>query len=351
MYKYCGLRALFICKTRLTYGNSYGLANSSSFVVNFLNSVGIEAKTVNATDSNAIDRLVTENNPDFVILEAIWVTPKKMQELLSLKRHKYRIWVTRIHSRPSFIAHEGIAFPWLLGYRELNASNFWIASNNREFAYDLSDTFGLQTVYLPNIYQPPKYDTTVADYDHEEYKATSKDIINIGCFGAVRPFKNHLTQAIACVKFANKIGKKLEFHINSTRMEQRGDQVLQNLIAFFKGQNEHTLIEHEWLTHKDFINLVRQMDIGVQVSLTETFNIVAADFVANNVPILGSKQIMWLPGMFQVNDANSTNAIYKGLQFVWSSIGYFLRGLSKLYLSASNERAKNAWIEFLDDVC
>lgn len=328
---------LFICKTRISYGNSYGLLNSAGFVSAYLNSIGIESKVIHAFDANEVDRLLVEHNPRIVIIEALWITPDKLREIMSLKRHQNRVFIIRIHSRLTFLANEGIAFKWLLGYRELKLRNLVIAPNNNELAQDLRYTYKLQTVYLPNIYFPPKDEINEKDN-------TDKDLIKIGCFGSVRPMKNHLAQAVAAVKFAKNADKKLEFHINATRMEQQGDQVLHNIQYYFQGlESKYQLIEHDWLSHAEFVQLVRQMDIGMQVSLTETFNIVAADFVYNKVPLIGSPQIEWLPKRFQVTDPNSTTEIVKKLEYAWGIFGTLLRSSSNRSLNKYNSNSKQIW--------
>ena len=50
-----------------TYGVTSGLFNSASFVVNYLNENDFEAKITPVVDSNHIDKIVTEFNPDVVI--------------------------------------------------------------------------------------------------------------------------------------------------------------------------------------------------------------------------------------------------------------------------------------------
>lgn len=337
---YQRIKVLFICKNRTTYGSSYGLINSSNFIATFLNKIGISAKVVIAADGNSVDRLVTENDPDYVIIEALWLTPQKLNEILSIPRHQKRMWVIRVHSRLSFLANEGIAFSWLLGYRNLNFSNLIIAPNTRELAEDMDDVFEMNSVYLPNIYLP-------RDYGINRFHKREKGYIDIGCFGAIRPMKNHLTQAIGAIKFANDLDLSLRFHINNNRNEQNGDQVLKNLIYLFEGQKNHKLVGHSWLPHHDFIKLVVKMDMGMQVSFSETFNVVAADFAINNVPIIGSTQIKWMPSMFQVVDVNSTESITKTLHFAWGTIGYFLKWLNKSYLKASNNKAEYAWRNFI----
>lgn len=329
--------ALFICKKRIPYGNSYGLLNSASFIINYLNSIGIESKLSIVIDANSIDKVITENNPFLVFIEALWVTPEKLKEIMSLNRHKNRAFIIRLHSRATFIANEGIAFQWLVGYRDLKFRNLIVAPNNEEFTKDLKYILNLQTLYLPNIYNPPEYN------NQKEY-IKNPDIIKIGCFGSVRPLKNHLAQAVAVIKFAKNLNTKLDFYINYNRLEQDGGQVLKNLRHLFGGLNEkYKLIECDWLNHEDFISLIKTLDIGMQVSLTETFNIIAADFVYNDIPIIGSKSIDWLPSRFQVSEPNSTDEILAKLEYVSSFFGYWFKNSSKKALIKHNKKACKFW--------
>ena len=52
-------------------------------------------------------------------------------------------------------------------------------------------------LYLPNYY----YMRPIAKH---HYKPIGK-VINIGCFGAIRPLKNHINQAIAAIQLSNEI--------------------------------------------------------------------------------------------------------------------------------------------------
>ena len=88
------------------YGITSGLYNSASFIVDFLQNHGVNSKLVSVVDGNSIDKEVTKFNP---VLEALWVTPDKLQELINIKRHKERRWVIRIHSKAPFLSNEGVA--------------------------------------------------------------------------------------------------------------------------------------------------------------------------------------------------------------------------------------------------
>lgn len=356
-------RVLFVCKKRIdSYGISFGLLNSASFIANKFDEekargydnahhgqidlapsprCDVECSVVMVTDANSIDREVALFKPTHVIIHALWVTPHKLEELV--KKWKSVLWVIRIHSKIPFLANEGIAFNWLCKYNEIMRcnENVTVSGNSKPFNDDLEDTMGLRTIYLPNIYCPALYD------EESSIKSIvkSKDTIEIGCFGALRPMKNHMNQAVAAVKFANKIGKNVNFHVNADRIEQNGEQVIKNLRSYFGCIDGHALVEHPWMSHQDFIEVVKQMDIGMQVSFSESFNIVSADFVWNNIPMVMGEDIDWAPAIFSA-DPNSTDDMVCKLKWAWYG-RWGLQKLSKNSLDKYNNEAFRIWKKYI----
>jgi len=276
------LRIQFITCNRVkdSYGITSGLFNSASFVTDFLNDMEYEAKLTPVVDSNEVDKVITKYNPDVVIIEALWIPPAKFIELLSMPRHAKRRWIVRVHSKAPFLANEGLATRWIKQYISINNGQIEIAPNTLELVEQLDSAFPHgKFIHLPNIYHPPAFTPEPHTYDN--------DYINIGCFGAIRPMKNNFQQALAAIEFAEQIGKRLKFHINSTRLEQKGDNVVKNLYSLFE-DSPHVLVEHPWYKHQEFLNAAFKMDIGMQVSFSESFNIVTADFVTAKVPIIAS---------------------------------------------------------------
>lgn len=329
-------KILFLCKKRVdSYGISYGLLNSANFVINYLNKIGIAAELITCIDANEIDKYVTQKNPTIVIIEALWVTPEKIYELMNIGRHRNRSWIIRIHSKVSFLANEGIAIKWLMGYSKLsrNFKNFYIAPNTEEITNDLREHFNLNTLYLPNIYEPM---TEV----NKRIIVKKREEVHMGCFGAIRPMKNQLIQAIAAIKFADRNNLKLYFHMNGNRNEQNGDNIQKNIIHLFRHHPKHTLIQHNWLSHSDFLELIKEMDYGLQVSLNESFNIVCADFVYVGIPIVTS-EIDWMPKLCNVMPSSS-ESIYHGLERIKKNYQYAINE-SKKSLDNYNKLAKNQW--------
>lgn len=338
-------KVLFICKKRQNnYGVSYGLINSCKFLSNALEKLGIESKVVSVIDNNFIDREVHQYKPTHVFIEAIWVVPEKFHVLLP--KYPNIKWFVRLHSNTPFIANEGIAMQWIMGYEELRKQygNLQISPNSSKLVHDLWLSRRIETAYSPNVYFPDEY-ASLEKYSKQEIEH-GDGIINIGCFGAIRPMKNHLTQAIACMGFANQLKKTLHFHINGTRYEQNGEQVHRNLKYLFEG-SKHKLVEHPWCDHKDFVSLIREMDLGIQVSFSETFNIVAADMVAANIPMVGSNEIGWLSSVFQA-EANDTDNIIATLWIAYYGKYIHLHYLNKVGLDFYNYTAMKVWMKLLE---
>jgi hypothetical protein len=329
-------RVLFVLKKN-GYGLSSGLLNSAEKNAQSLMDMGYESKVVVVPDNNSIDREVSQYKPTHVIIEAIWVVPEKMRVLTQL--HPRVTWVILIHSKAPFLANEGIAMRWIWDYiyvsREVD--NLRIACNNLEFFKDFRDvthTIGI-TRFLPNMYS----------YDVKKKSGGQfSGVVNVGCFGSLRPMKNHLEQAIAAMLFANSVGKQLHFHINASRMEQRGENVLKNLKGLFSG-TRHKLVEHNWMPHEQFLEIINGMDMGMQVSLSESFNIVTADFVLAGVPIVVSEDISWMP-RFTKCCPTDTDKIVSRLKLAYS-FPLLFRVFSRVSLARYNRMAKKQWRMFL----
>lgn len=270
-----------------------GLFNSVRFVNTMLEESGIESKCVSVVDNNRIDKEVHDFRPTHVIIEGLWVVPSKFSILTKL--HPNVVWIVRLHSDMPFLSNEGIALDWCAEY--VKFSKILIAPNaprlldEMKFYLSLAhewdpDQVDEKIVYLPNYY-PTEFKTKHLDVNKPE--------VNIGCFGAIRPLKNHLIQAVAALMFAERNVLKLRFHINANRVEQNGGPNLKNIEALFLHVRHagHELICHDWCPREEFLRICASMDIGLQVSFTETFNIVAADLISQGVPVVMSHEIPW----------------------------------------------------------
>lgn len=329
-------------KKALYSHGSFGLSNSATFVVNQLIANGHNCKLVQVDDNSFIDREVVKFNPEIVVIEALWVVPQKFAELLRIHRNKK--WIIRVHSKAPFLAMEGIAMDWLYGYHAVSQiyDNLRISCNNKQFNDELNVIKDYNSLYLPNIYRPSFDPCDPPDYVPRD------SVIDVGCFGAIRPLKNQFLQAIAAIMFAKKLRRRMNFHINGTRPEQSGENVLRNLKGLFAG-TAHKLIEHEWYSHEEFVKkVVPIMDIGMQVSFSESFNIITADFVYGGVPIVVSDDVDWMPQHTRVSP-NSALAMAKKMYQLWQIRSGISARDNMVALNNYNYNATEKWERFLNE--
>ena len=339
-------KVLFILKRREDYnpiqhspkGLSTGLFNSATFMQNMLNNLGIEAVLEVAIDNNDIDRLVTLHKPTHVIIEALWVVPTKFAVLIPL--HPTVNWIIRLHSEMPFMAGEGIAMDWVGEYikypeiiigvnapRMLEEIRIYLATTTDHTTEETES----RIVYLPNYY-PQKYTKKV-------YKPTNKYRgekywVDVACFGAIRLLKNHMVQALAAIKYCNHHGKQLRFHVNIGRLEMQGSPVLNNLRGMFEQLSDYgyQLIGHDCAPRDDFLVTCGEMDVGLQVNFSETFNIVSADLISQGVPIVGSSEIPWSSRLFNARATESDeifHAMSRAIEFPKTNVYLNQRNLTK----------------------
>lgn len=345
-------RSLFILKRREdyssdpSYSGSYqiatGMYNSANFVVDELVAAGHEAEIAILDNHNLIDGAVTAYNPDFVFIEGLWVTPEKIIELLAIPRHQPRKWVIRIHSEIPFLATEGIAMGWIGRYLQagaLIAPNAQRADDQiRYFANRVGLTLAEvqeKVIFLPNCY-PTDFEP-LAGLD-----TSAKATLDVGCFGAFRPFKNHLQQVFVAAKFADQLGKTLRFHTNC-RYDQGGispsKNVHEGLIAM---GIEH--VEHNWEDRNTFLQSLRDNDLLLQVSMTETFNIVAADNTLVGRPMLTSDEIPWVYPLY--GDPQNVDDCVAKLAFIWGRKEFFIQK-NRARLTTYAQTSREIWTRYV----
>lgn len=328
-----------------TKGLSSGLLNSARFVVEMLAEQHIDVKLVQVIDNNAIDREVYQYKPTHVVIEALWVVPEKFAVLQRL--HPNVKWIIRGHSEIPFLANEGVAINWITKY--VQYENVCFAANSEASVRDLrsliqsaNPTWSREKIHKKVVLLPNWYP------HHKKHGRHKKDqaFFDVACFGAIRPLKNQLIQALAAIEYADMMGKQLRFHINATRTEQRGDNVLKNLRAMFEATG-HELVEHEWMEHHHFLKLLQTMDMALQVSFSETFNIVAADCVVSGLPIVVSPEVTWATSWCQAEPTSSEDIVLKMIKANDWRLRLAMKVLNLRGLRHYCEDSKSRWTKFL----
>ena len=101
---------------------------------------------------------------------------------------------------------------------------------------------------------------------------------------------------------------------------------------------------HQWMPHEQFVDLVKEMDIGMQVTFSETFNIVAADLVTNDVPVVLSKEVEWSFPWFHA-DPTSMKQMLEQLKLAWNYPKLNVKA-NKTWLGRFSARSEKIWTEY-----
>lgn len=291
------------------------------------------SKSVNGIQRAEIDNIenilsaIQKWKPKKIVLEGIWVSRQFIEKI----KHYYSnidIFV-HVHSNVPFLVCESTAIQNFMMYQSLGVGIIFNSSNAYEAFICLE-----KSIYLPNIYVLTEY----------ESKKEPNEFIDVGCFGSVRLLKNQIIQALASANLARRLGKKLRFHMNLGRGEGKNDDIISTLKGVFTLHSDAELISVPWLEHKDFIQYCRGLDIGLQVSLSETFNIVSADYVSAGIPIVVSQDVCWADQSSIASTSSPKDIENK----MWLNIKHHkdYLNINRESLKAWNKSAIRKWDEF-----
>ncbi|WP_394847387.1 hypothetical protein LZC95_07970 [Pendulispora brunnea] len=272
-----------------------------------------------------------------LVCEAPWIEAPDVARLISEYPDVH--FLIRSHSQIGFLQVEAGAIHTIRDLMLLQdgALNLSVASNSKRLKHYLERTYNGGCVFLPNLYDIERVHRK-RDLSH------TRGLVRIGSFGAIRILKNHSSAAAAAMLIAKSRGVDLEFHISVNR-EEGGNGVVDALRAMFKDVPWARLIESPWQDWAKFRRLVAYMDLNLQASLTETFNIVSADSTAEGVPCVVTPMIEWAPRYWQVDPDDIEQMARVGNQLL-SSIDGAEDGLEALTCYVRD--AVRRWLAYLD---
>lgn len=282
---------------------------------------------------------ILQKNPSctHAVIEGIWVN------LLSMEYIMHRLpniqFVVRCHSQVGFIQVEAGAVDIMRDLLHLQEQtlNFTFAANSAVFCQYIEATYHAKCLYLPNLY----------DFDRVATKNVvqpfSGKTIRMASFGALRLLKNHSTAAAAAQLVARSRNCDLEFYLNVNRIEH-GRGILDCIRNMYKNLRWAKLIEVPWEDWPTFRRTVAHMDLCLQISFTETFNITTADATAELVPSVVSDCIEWLPDSWKASSDNANDVAKVANNLLWN-VNAPQEGLA--YLQKYVRQSVDRWKEYL----
>jgi len=269
-----------------------------------------------------------------VIIAAPWLSLYDLKSLI--EAYPAIQFVVLCHSNVGFLQADPEAILLLRRYYHLSHShgNIKIGGNSKRFVHWLRRAygFGREIVYLPNLYPFEKAPVK---------RWTGSLPLKIGAFGAVRPEKNFLTAAAAALLIQTSLGIPVELHVS--RGGEWGSAEVASAVDQMCVHTGVKVIRHDWQYWDKFIQVVADMDLLLQASYTESFNMITADGISVGVPSVVSSAIYWAPEAWKADSDDATEIAQVGLKLLngWHADDG-VKALAK-----HNEIGFRYWLRFL----
>jgi hypothetical protein len=279
------------------------------------------------------------NNPatTHVVISAAWLPVLDLGKLVI--RYPGVEFAVNIHSNVGFLQADSNGVQLLGSYIHLQKEllNFRVSGNSTKFVDWLIAAYSTHPLYLPNLYN---LDSTVP-VSRPLYNGGT---LRIGAFGACRPLKNFLTAAAAAISIGKQLRVPVEFWMNGGRPDGGGsiERAIRELIRQQAGVSLRIL---NWSAWPEFLELIGTLHLMIQVSYTESFNMVTADGISKGVPSVVSSAIDWVPDRWvaQSDDALDVACVGRSLITDPCAIADAVDSLER-----HNQNGFYRWTDFLD---
>ncbi|MDA4130669.1 MAG: hypothetical protein OK457_07850 [Thaumarchaeota archaeon] len=269
-----------------------------------------------------------------VIVSAPWLSKYDMEQLI--KGFPEIQFVIESHSNVGFLQADPLGMKNILSALELSEiyDNIKVGGNSLRFVRWMRKVYGQRIVYLPNLYPLSKIRKDAWD---------GISTIKIGIFGAIRPLKNFMTAAGAAVAIHKELDVPIEIHM-SAGGEGNGGDVTRSIDAMCGCLDGVELIKHGWQPWEEFIELVSQMDLLLQPSYTESFNMITADGIYCGVPSVVSSAIVWAPKSWKADSDDALDIARVGVKLLCNPNAIFdgIRAIER-----QNEEGVEHWLKYL----
>lgn len=268
-----------------------------------------------------------------VVISAPWLSLHDMKNLV--RNFSDIQFVILSHSNVGFLQADPNGVELFRKYAELSKThkNLKVGGNSSRFAEWFKISYHEDCVCLPNLYPTPRIHGKVWD---------GYSPIKIGAFGALRPEKNFMTAAAAAVAIHSMLGIPIEIHM-STGGEECHSTTLPAIVEMTEHIKGIKLIKHDWESWDKFIQLISSMDLLIQVSYTESFNMITADGISVGVPSVVSPVIYWAPDSWKADPDDAINVAEVGIRLLTTNQHH----IGSDTLLEHDERSIKYWIDFL----
>ncbi len=280
-----------------------------------------------------------QHNPavTHVVISAAWIPVLDLGKLVI--RYPDIEFAANIHSNVGFLQADSNGVELLRKYVHLQREllNFRVSGNNQEFVDWVSEAYTTEALFLPNLYN---LDSTVAG-NKALYNGSP---LRIGAFGACRPLKNFLTAAAAAISISKEFRVPVDFWMNGGRPDG-GSTIERAIRKLIEGQHGVTLHILNWAAWPEFLDFIETLHLMMQISYTESMNLVTCDGLARGVPSVVSSAIKWAPERWVAKSDDALDVARVGRSLITDP--HSVRD-GVMSLERWNQAGLYKWVDFLD---
>jgi glycosyltransferase involved in cell wall biosynthesis len=271
-----------------------------------------------------------------IVIAALWIATNDIKRLVM--QYTDIEFAIISHSNIGFLQADPNAIKLLREGAQLAQAcpNFHIAANSDKLKEWWVPTYSTPMLTLPNMYP----------FTSVRHKPSwSGGILRIGCFGALRPQKNVVTAAAAALEVGTRLRcQLLEFWTSGRRVEGGANTVAQAIQEMYVGVPRAELKTNDWESWPEFLDTVGAMDLLMQPSYTESFNMVTADGIARGVASVIGEAIDWAPRNWMASTDSAADIANRSIALLHDP-GAVEAGVNAL-IRHNNEALLN-WRDFL----
>ena len=272
---------------------------------------------LNVASQQRIDEVLETVRPRLVINQAMVLTAEAVEHLVA--RHKRSKWLTINHSSFSDMIRVRNWLPQHANFLNLardNARCFYGHVDNRQFLERLGVT---RAFHVPNCVRIPQAVGVVAP----------RSPLRLSLVCRPDPLKNVPNQLLACagvgdvqvlMSMAHDAGHQLEPLVKALALDT---------------------VATPWVQWEQFTQWVAaEVDIGLQVSFTESMNYVALEHMLLHKPVVGSGAVRYLPGHWkaEADCPDSITAVVKHLRDNYDVEAAMARSVAVEFAERNNEQ-------------
>ncbi len=298
--------------------------------------LSVNVLAINCVDD--LDRYLTAHPAvTHVVISAAWIPVLDLGNVVI--KHPEVEFAANVHSNVGFLQADANGVELLRRYVHLAREllNFRVGGNSLKFVDWLSEAYTVMGTFLPNLYD---LDSTVM----QNKPLYNGGTLRIGAFGASRPLKNFMTAAGACISIAKQLRVPVEFWMSGGRQEG-GGSIQRAIEAMLRGQPLVTLKILNWAAWPEFLDFIETLHLMMQVSYTESFNMVTADGIARGVPSVVSEAIDWVPSRWISHMDDPLDVARAGRNLITDPHAV-ADGVNSL--ERHNQNGFHSWLDFLD---